>query len=159
MTNESDNTKAGPDRSASSGSMFIKLRNDGDSVVGAFVGEPVAYEIHWVRGRGFPCRGPGCRDCEAGNRPSLRIALNFFVPADGAMRVIEGGTMLFKSVLAAREKHGLDRSLFEVRRVGRAGDKYTTYTVLPQGSIDDALAATIAGARRHHLASLGRGRD
>lgn len=158
MTNSS-NPHGSPARPGQATSLFVRLRNDGDSVVGAFLGAPVTRELHWVDGRGSPCTSPACRHCLAGHRPSFRIALNFFVVAENALKVIEGGTTFFASVLAARDKYGLDKWLFEVRRLGAAGDKYTKYTVSPFQRMDEPMARTIAARRLHNLASLGRPRE
>jgi hypothetical protein len=158
MTNAWDQAKAVADRRTSAGGMFVRLQNDGDSVVGAFVGEPTAREVHWVDGRADECAGHGCAHCRAGTRATLRILLNFFVPAESAMKVIEGGTVFFSSVLTVRDKYGLDKWLFEVKRVGRPKDPKTTYTILPERQIDDAVATCIRSTPRHDLASLGRSR-
>ena len=153
-----DNTKARTEGHTSSGaSLFIRLRNDGDAVIGAFVGEPTAREVHWVDGRAEACAGPDCAHCRVGSRASLRILLNFFVPADGAMRVIEGGTVFFSSVLTVRDKYGLDKWLFEVKRVGRPKDPKTTYTILPERQIDEAVATCLRSTQRHDLGAFVRG--
>jgi hypothetical protein len=159
MTNASDNANAPAGRAARSGNLFVRLRDDGDSAVGAFVGAPVARDVHWVDGRPVECTGPGCGQCLAGNRCSHRVALNFFVPAEGAMKVIEGGTVFFAAVLAARDKYGFEGWLFEVTRIGKAGDRSTRHTIVPQRPIDEAVAASLRGAHRHNLAALGRPRE
>ncbi|MFB3852576.1 MAG: hypothetical protein ACE148_01995 [Vicinamibacterales bacterium] len=57
------------------------------------------------------------------------MMLNFYVPAENAMKVIEGGTVWFKDVLKIRDKYGLDKWLFEIERHGEAGSPKTTYSL------------------------------
>jgi len=158
MTTAWDTAKDLADRHTGAAGLFVRLQNDGDSVVGAFVGEPTALEVHWTDGRAEECAGAGCAHCRGGSRPSFRVLFNLFVPAQGAMKVIEGGTMFFGSVLGVREKYGLDKWLFEVKRVGRPKDPKTTYTILPERQIDDAVATCLRTTPRHDLASLGHAR-
>jgi hypothetical protein len=160
MTTAWDHAKGLADRHTGGAGTFIRLQNDGDAVVGAFVGEPTARELHWLDGRAEECAGHGCVHCRNGARPSLRILLNFYVPAESAMKVIEGGMMFFGSVLNVREKYGLDKWLFEVKRVGRPKDPKTTYTILPERPIDDAVATCLRTTPRHDLVALAqRGRN
>ena len=77
-------------------------------------------------------------------RPSLRVMLNFYVPAESAMKVIEGGTVWFKNVLKIRDKYGVDKWLFEIERHGEAGDPKTTYSLLPEEELTDELRARMA---------------
>ena len=63
--------------SASDG-MFVKLADDGDKVVGVFIGDPLAREVHWNGERYVSCIGEGCDFCAKGKKPGLRVAINFF---------------------------------------------------------------------------------
>ena len=83
--------------------------------------------------------------------------LNFFVPAEGAMKVIEGGTVWFKDVLKVRDKYGLDRWCFEIERHGAAGDPKTSYSILPEEKLTDELRGAIAGTELHDLEQLANG--
>jgi hypothetical protein len=146
MTSAWDRAKNIADKHTSAGSLFVRLQNDGDKVIGAFVGEPAARELHWVDSKYEECVGDACPRCAAGAKPSFRVMFNFYVPAEGAMRIIEGGTMFFGAVLGIRDKYSLDGWLFEVKRIGKAKDPKTTYSVLPEKPIDEAMAATIREA-------------
>ncbi len=152
-TNAWDHAESLAEQHASSGSIFVRLANNGDKVVGAFCGEPLAREVVWT-GERYETYDP---DVHTDKRPSLRVLLNFFVPAEGAMKVIEGGTLWFKSVTKVKRKYGLDKWLFEVERHGEAGDSKTRYSVLPERQIDGEMLARIEAAELHDLASIGSG--
>lgn len=130
--------------------IFIRLAANGDKVVGAFVGEPFAREVVWT-GERYETFDPAVH---TDKRPSLRVMLNFFVPAESDMKVIEGSTVWFKDVLKVRGKYGLDKWLFEIERHGDAGDPKTTYSIMPEEKIDDAMRARIRDAEAHDLAAL-----
>jgi hypothetical protein len=138
------------DKHANSGGIFIRLTGDGDKVVGAFCGEPFPREVVWTGDR-YETYDP---DVHTDKRPSLRVMINFYVPAERDMKVIEGGTVWFKDVLKVRDKYGLDKWLFEIERHGDAGDPKTTYTILPEEKIDPALQDEIADAGLHDMAAL-----
>jgi hypothetical protein len=153
-----EKAQAEADKATSGAGKFVKLSNDGDKVVGTFRGAPYVRKIHWNGERNVPCTGTkDCPECAAGTKLSTRIALNFFVPAEGAMKVIEGGPEWFKMVLALRDKYGLDSRLFEIQRHGAPRDPKTKYTMLPDEPISEALAATIRTTPLHDLANLGTG--
>jgi hypothetical protein len=141
------------DEHTNQGGIFIRLAANGDKVVGAFVGEPFAREVVWT-GERYETFDPAVH---TDKRPSLRVMLNFFVPAESGMKVIEGGTVWFKDVLKVRDKYGLDKWLFEIERHGDAGDPKTTYSILPEEKIDDAMRARIRDAEAHDLAALSSG--
>lgn len=145
------------DKHANSGGIFVRLANNGDKIVGAFCGEPYAREVIWT-GERYEQFDEN-NSAHQGKRPSLRVMLNFYVPAEGAMKVIEGGTVWFKDVLKVRDKYGLDKWLFEIERHGDAGDPKTTYSILPEEKLDDEMRARIAAAEPHDLRSIGAGSD
>ena len=153
MTNAWDRATEMADRHANSDGIFIRLANNGDKVVGAFCGEPFPREVIW-NGERYEEYDP---DAHTGKKPSLRVMLNFFVPAEGAMKVIEGGTVWFKDVVKLRNKYGLDRWLFEIERHGEAGDPKTKYTILPEEKLSEAQLEEIASAELYDLAALASG--
>lgn len=152
-TNAWDTASRLADKHANQGGIFIRLAANGDKVVGAFCGEPFAREVVWT-GERYETYDPAVH---TDKRPSLRVMLNFFVPDEDDMKVIEGGTVWFKDVLKVRDKYGLDKWLFEIERHGDAGDPKTTYSILPEEKIEDAMRARIAEAEPHDLASIGSG--
>ena len=159
MTNAWDKASDLADRHANQGGIFIRLASNGDKVVGTFCSEPHAREVHWTGEKYEECQGDGCPHCGAGKRPSLRVMLNFFVTAEGEMKIIEGGTNWFKDVLKVKKKYGLEKWQFEIERHGEAGDPKTTYSILPEEKIDDELRARVAAADLHILGDLGGGDD
>jgi len=142
------------EKHANQGGLFIRLPNHGDKVVGAFCGEPYAREVHWTGERYEECTGEGCSICGTGKKPSLRVMLNFYVPAEGGMKVYEHGTRVFKDVLKLRGKYGLSTWLFEIERHGEAGSNKTRYSILPEAKIDDELQARIDAEELNDLASF-----
>ncbi|MBN2717045.1 MAG: hypothetical protein JXX14_14435 [Deltaproteobacteria bacterium] len=159
MSNAWETAQSLAEQHANSGGIFIRLSNNGDKVVGAFCGEPHAREVHWTGEKYVECTGDGCKLCAPGKRPSLRVMLNFYVPAESEMKVIEGGTAWFKDVIKVRDKYGLDKWLFEIERHGDSGDPKTTYSILPEEKTDDELRADIAAAALHDLANIGNGEE
>ena len=157
MTNAWESAQSLAEQHANQGGIFIRLANNGDKVVGAFCGEPHAREVHWTGEKYEECTGDGCQHCSGGKRPSLRVMLNFYVPVESEMKVIEGGTNWFKDVIKVRDKYGLEKWLFEIERHGESGDPKTTYSILPEEKIDDELRAKIAATEAHELAGIGNG--
>jgi hypothetical protein len=147
-----DNAKKLADKHVNQGGFFVRLQNDGDTVVGVFSGEPYAKEVYWDGQKYLDAPPEG-----GGAKASLRVALNFFVPGEGAMKIIEGGTAWFKDVLEIREKYGLDQWVFEVKRRGKKGDPKTKYSILPEKPVDDAMRTRMTAAGLHDLAAVGGG--
>jgi len=140
------------EKHANAGGIFVRLSDSGDKIVGAFLGEPCAREVIWT-GQRYETFDEN-NAAHQSKRPSLRVMLNFYVPADGAMKIIEGGSAWFKDVLKLRDKYGLDNWLFEIERQGAAGDPKTTYTILPETKVDDAMRAHLDAAPLHDLNAL-----
>jgi hypothetical protein len=141
------------------GGIFVRLANNGDKVIGAFCGEPFAREVVWL-GEKYENYDPkNSAHQAAGKKPSLRVAINFFVPADGSMKVIEVGTQTFRDVVKCREKFPFGAWLFEIERHGESGSAKTKYSVLPDSQIDAGLRARVAAAKEHDLAAVIAGGD
>ena len=79
-TNAWDTASRLADKHANQGGIFIRLAANGDKVVGAFCGEPFAREVVWT-GERYETYDPAVH---TDKRPSLRVMLNFFVPAEAA---------------------------------------------------------------------------
>lgn len=134
---------------AEAGGLFVQLKDHGDKVAGVFCGEPYAREVVWDDEDGYTPYEPNGK--HAGQRASLRVALNFYMPKEGAMKIIEGGSQWFKSILAVRAKFPLDQWSVEIERQGAARNPKTTYTVLPHEQLDPATRAKIASMPLHDL--------
>jgi hypothetical protein len=152
MGNSWDKARTLADKHASQGGIFVRLAGDGDKIVGVFCGEPFAREVVWT-GERYETYD-AANKAHADKRPSLRVMLNFYVPAENAMKVIEGGTTWFKDVLKIRDKYGVDKWLFEIERHGEAGNPKTTYSLLPEEKVTDELKAKIAACELHDLERL-----
>ncbi|HEU4406787.1 MAG TPA: hypothetical protein VFS43_16085 [Polyangiaceae bacterium] len=139
------------DKHGNQGGLFVRLQNDGDKVVGAFCGEPYARQVVWTGERYEDYDEHNPEHEGEGRRKSLRVAINFYVPAESSMKVIEGGNGWFRDVVKVREKYGLDTWLFEIERHGEAKNPKTTYSILPEEKIDGAMRARIQAAPLHDL--------
>jgi hypothetical protein len=141
------------------GGIFVRLANNGDKVVGAFCGEPFAREVFWTGERFEPYDARNPAHHAAGKKPSLKIAVNFFVPAEGTMKVLEIGTQTFRDVAKCREKFKFNEWLFEIERHGESGSTKTKYSVLPDSKFDAATGAKIEAAKEHDLPAVVAGGD
>ena len=143
MTSAWDRAKKIADRRTANTDGVVRLQNDGDTVIGAFVGEPAARELHWVYKSYEECLGDGCPRCAAGAKTSFRVMFFFYVPAEGRIKLIEGGRSFFGAVLGVRDKYRFDGWLFEVKRIGKPRDRRATFSILPEKPIDEETAAAI----------------
>lgn len=110
-------------------STWLKLANDQDTAVVVFLGDPYPREVSFVDGKYVPA-DDAVR--AAGHKVSLRVAYNVALPETGEMKVLEQGVMFFKDLVQVREKYGLEKWAFEVKRHGAAKDPKTTYSILPE---------------------------
>ena len=157
MSTAWDYAKRLADKHAGAGHHFVRLQNDGDRVVGVFCGDPFAREAGSI-GTARPT--PTRRLPEGVTvRPTLRVSFNFFVPTEGVMKIIEGGAAWFRDLVDVREKYGLDKWSFEVRRRGKKGDTKTKYSILPDAPVDDAMRVRIGGLSIHDLRTIGAAVD
>ncbi|ACY13508.1 hypothetical protein [Haliangium ochraceum] len=141
-----------------SGSLFVRLTGDGDTIVGAFLGEPFPREVVWTGDKYLDASSPEAEPyIKQGKNASLRVAINFYVPGDKSVKVYEMGAATFKSLFKLRDKYGLDQWLFEIQRHGGKGDSRTQYTILPDQQLDDAKRAHLAQLELHNLADLVQG--
>jgi len=157
MTNAWQQAQERADRQAEKGGMFVRLKNNGDKVVGAFCGDPYAKEVVWIgqKSEEYNPENPEHK----GVRSSLRVSLNFFVPAESKMKVIEGSAQFFRSIVKVKEKYGLDNWLFEIERQGEANDPKTKYSILPEEKLTAETRAQIAKVELHDLGAIGNGED
>src|SRR5262245_34568448 len=109
------------------GGAWVKLANDGDKVRGVFLGEPLPREVCFVDGKYVPFTE---KLKAQGVKASLRVAYNFALIDTKEVKVLEQGVVFFKDLYEAREKYGLDKTVFEIRRHGAANDPKTTYSIM-----------------------------
>jgi hypothetical protein len=150
MSNAWDIAKQMAERHTSS--TFVRLANDGDKVVGVFVGEPLAREVVWTGEKYLDVKSPEAEKyLKKGRSSSLRVAMNIYVLAENVVKVYEMGATVFKDVFKLRDKYGLDTWAFEIERHGGKGDNKTSYTILPEQRLDDAMRRKIAQLELHDL--------
>lgn len=133
------------------GSMFIRLKGDGDRVRVAFLGEPYTRNVTFDEGK-FVAWEEGLR--AKGLKPSARFAFNVWDLESKTVKVMELGKDFFTKVLEAKNKYGLDTAAFEVVRKGKPGDMKTTYSVLFDHNLTTEEQAAINGATPHDLADI-----
>ncbi len=126
------------------GGMYLKLPNDGDSIVGVFVGKPIKRKVKWVEGSGFVQDDTG----------NWRFWLNLYVPAENSTKVWETSKTTMQAVGAALTKYGEGCS-FEIKRSGTG--KETKYGVMYEDKLSDSVAKEIAQATEHNLAAIADG--
>jgi hypothetical protein len=158
MSNTWDEAQALAEKHAASGGLFVKLANDGDKVVGIFLGDPYPREVHWDGERYVECAKGDCDHCEKA-KPAFRAAINIFVPAEKTLKVMEGGIGWFRDVLKCREKYGLDKCSFEIERHGAAKDPRTTYSILLDEKLTDEQREYLSTLELHDLAEVLSGGD
>jgi hypothetical protein len=150
MSNAWDIAKQMAERHTSS--TFLRLTDDGDKVVGVFVGEPLSREVVWTGEKYLDVKNPEAEKyLKKGRSSSLRVAMNIYIPAERAVKVYEMGAVVFKDVYKLRDKYGLDTWAFEIERHGGKGDNKTSYTILPEQRLDDATRREIAQLELHDL--------
>lgn len=140
---------------AKKSSIFVRLEDDGDLVVGAFVGDPRIRECHWVGTEYQDCDGDDCELCARRIRLTAKVMINFYVRDDRMMKVVEGGKAWFANVLKVKNKYGLETRWFEIQRTGAKGDPKTTYTILPDEQLTNADLDEIHAEELHDLYTLG----
>jgi hypothetical protein len=128
-TNMWEQTEALAKKHDADSSTWLKLANDQDTAVVVFLGEPYPREVSFVDGKYVPA-DDAVR--AAGHKVALRVAYNVLLPDTGEVKVLEQGVMFFKDLVQVREKYGLEKWAFEVKRHGAAKDPKTTYSILPE---------------------------
>jgi hypothetical protein len=128
------------------GGVFIRLQNDGEKFIAAFRGDPLPRETHWVGEDYVECAGKGCQHCAKGVKLQTRVKINVFVLPSRAMKIFEVSGKGFQDILGVREKYGVDKWCFEVKRHGAAKSTKTKYTFLPERELtpDERKAADTA---------------
>jgi len=132
---------------AGGNSMFLKLE-DGDKVIVAFRGAPVARDVVWM--------GPekGYQDFDKSKHDETdcktRFKTNVFVLSDGTVKIWEMPGGAFQSVLKARNKYGLDDNAFEVSR-DKGSNGIVGYDVLFERKLTPDERKAVDGAKVHNL--------
>jgi hypothetical protein len=152
-----DTAKKRADEPSGAG-IFVRLADDNDKVTGAFIGEPHVRELIWDT-KLDRYRDYTPADKAASEKSTPKFALNFFVPAEKGVKIIEMNQKTFQDVCTLKDKYGLDKFFFEVTRHGKKGDTKTTYQILPDAQMTEADLATIKGSKLHDLVKASNAND
>jgi hypothetical protein len=151
MENAWNSAKERIEKHAADSGVFVRLANNGDSVVGVFCGTPFAREVIWM-GDKYEFYDPESPAHQAtGKRPSMKVAINFYVLPQGEMKIIEGSSQWFRDLWAVREKYGLENWSFEIKRHGEPKDPKTKYTILPEEKLAAEQRERIAKLELHDI--------
>lgn len=152
-----EHTERLSEKYAAASGRFVRLSKDGDKVVGVFVGAPYAREMHWDEEKYAECTGQNCPFCVKGKNPVFRVVFNFYVLKTKSLKIIEGGNSWYKDVVQVRDKYGLERWSFEVKRHGQAAK--TSYSILPEQQLSETLRQELAGLELYDLPQILSGDD
>lgn len=129
--------------------LFLKF-DDGDKFLIAFLGEPHIKEIYWEDQKTHPWTD-GC-----GKPKTLKTSMNVAVleKKGGAfsiigVKILENSKTFYKLVAKMDAKYGVESKVFEIERTGAKKD--TTYTILPEGDITDALRSQLEALELYDL--------
>jgi len=157
-----DDTDKRAKESAGSG-IFVKLEDDGDKIVGAFLGDPFPQELFWNQGKN-KYEPYTEAHAKAKEKMTLRVSLNVLVTLENgeaqktpAVKILEMNATTFRSVNKCRKRYGFDRTYFEIERNGKKKDPNTTYTVLPDDPIDAEELKKLKELKLHDLEAKSRG--
>jgi hypothetical protein len=125
-------------------STYLRLENDGDKAVVAFCGAPFHREITFNEKTGQ--YEPWTDESKGqGRKKTSRYAMNVYVIKDGKgveshdIRVLDMNFSTMQQVWALKDKYTLGKMLFEITRHGAKKDTKTTYQILPDAPITDAV--------------------
>lgn len=156
---------------ASTGGIFLKLEDDGDTAIVVWIDKPYAREVIWTGEKYLDAdtdEGRAWLDNHPKKKPSFRAAMNALVLKKGhkddkdlkvcepaEVQIFENGVNWFNDLCKIKEKYGLGIWAFELQRNGKAKDPKTTYSMLPDTKVADwdGLKEKIEAAKPHDLAN------
>ena len=110
---------------------YLRLQDDGDSAVVAFLGEPAVHEVVWV-GNGTEEYDPEKHKNET---PGVKFAICVYNKEHNKLQLFEQSAGTLATLLGVYEKYGQFKFWFEIKRKGAKGNKKTVYTILPDEPI------------------------
>lgn len=137
---------------------FVKLKNDKDSIVGIFRGEPHLFRQHWINKRSFLCsENSECEHCKSKNKSTFRFRINFITKENNVYvaKVFEQGFTVYGLLKSLHETdYPLEKTVLRITRSGTGQD--TTYTILPipKGEVTPELEKMLASVQLHDLGNL-----
>lgn len=136
---------------------FVKLKS-GEAIVGVFRGEPYEFKQHWINDRSTLCKGEGCEECAAKNKPSFRFRLNFITKeADNTYvcKIFEQSWKVYQALKGLHEgDYNLEKTIVRIMRNGTG--QQTTYMILPvkDSSVSPQVESILAQIKLHDLQNL-----
>ncbi len=135
------------------GSLWLKLPNDGDRVTVVFLGAPYAREVCFVDNRYVKFS----EELKAkGYKSVFRFAIDVAIYGTKEVKVLEQGFTFFKDLKEARAKYSLESWAFELVRHGSSKDSRTRLTILPDRQLTAEERAQFAALQLHDLANIYR---
>lgn len=145
-------------------SIFVRLADDKDTIVGAFVGDPEPRELFW-NNREKKYEPYTDEHAKKNETITLRVLLNFLIVKQGngtdlkdlnppVVKVLEVNAQTFRSVMKVKKKYGFEKCFFEICRNGGKGDTKTNYTVMSDEPMTDDDRAALKGLELHDLVKV-----
>ena len=131
------------------GGAWLKLPNDGDTAVMVFLGEPFPREACFADGR-YQLFNEDLRG--RGFKASLRVGFNVALYESREVKVLEQGVVFFKDLIEVRNKYGLEKWAFEIKRHGTG--KETRYSILPEHQLSPDQYAAFDALPQHDMEQL-----
>lgn len=115
----------------------VTLQGDGHKITGVFCGDTFCYLAN-----------------PSDDTSALRAAMNFYVPADDTMKIMDGGILWFRYLKKISKSYELCCWVFEIERHLDIDNARTVLTFKPVKRIDDELKAKITQHKLHDLTGL-----
>jgi len=132
---------------------YMRLADDGDHALVAFLGEPVIHYVLWT-GEGYEEYSAAAHGPRASAKPSMRAAIAVYDMLSRSVKVWDMPKSGQTSALAAVKKFSPEKWAFEVTRSGAKGSTDTKYNVLPDHELTPEELLEIRGAQLPDIAAL-----
>jgi hypothetical protein len=130
---------------ASAGGSFLRLADDGDHALVAFVGEPTIHYTVWT-GETYEEYDSNVHGPRATAKPSMRAAVAVYDLMERAMKVWDMPKSAQAAALAAVRKFDHLKWSFEITRSGAKGSTSTTYGVMPDHELTPDELSSVGAA-------------
>ena len=155
MSNAWDDARQRAKESSDGNGLFVKLKNDGDSFVGVFLGDPHVFDVVWNGETFLDASAPeGITAIENGNKKQTKFAINVYVPSEKDVKIWQMNASTFEALDEVNQKYGADTWAFEVKRRGAARNPKTTYSILPETQLNSDQQAALKSKELHDLGAI-----
>lgn len=147
------------------GGKFVKLKDDKDTIVCAFVGDPEGKELFFDQKQNKYV--DYTQEHAKAKKPiTLRVKMNVLVVKEGngedlkdldppVVKILEVNATTFRQIIKAKKKYGFEKCFFEVCRNGAKGDTNTTYSILSDEHMTDEDREALKSLELHDLTEEG----